>query len=91
MSNFDSIWNQRQQADAHEEGWELGLVVDEGKSVDTAYFDVFDKGPRFHNRRAAMVHVVDQAKKRSRLHIAALSACSASRVDAAARTTRKKK
>lgn len=59
------------------------LVVNEGKPVSTAYFDVFDLGPKFQNRNEAAKFVLGKAQERSKLHIAALSACSASRMDAA--------
>lgn len=94
MSKFDLLWNESQAAAAAEEGWQLVLVVNEGRPVTSAYFEVFDKGPRFPSRAAAMKFVVDRAQNRSKLHIAALSACSATRLNTAAsphrKTTRRK-
>lgn len=90
MSNLEPMWTEQQRAQAAEEGWELGLVVDEGKPVQTAYLDVFDAGPRFPHRRAAMMFVYEQAKGRSKLHIAALSACSSSRVHSATQTQKRR-
>lgn len=89
MSNFDLLWNESQRAAALQEGWELGVVIDEGKPIHSAYFDVFDKGPAFQDKRQAMAFVIERAKTKSRLHIAALSACQASRMHTAPR--RKKK
>ena len=80
MSNLDRLWTEKQREAAQAEGWELALVVDEGKPVSTAYFEIFDHGPQFENRTAAVKHVIARAQMRSVLHIAALSARSASRV-----------
>lgn len=79
-SNFDLLWTRDQQQQALAEGWEVARVVDEGKPVSAAYLDVFDCGPKFANKRAAMRHVIEQARGRSTLHIAALGACQASRI-----------
>lgn len=91
MSNFDQIWNEQQQAQARREGWELGVVVDSGKALSTAYLDVFDVGPVFKTRRLAMQWVVAKAQQRSKLHIDALAACSSSKLNAAPSVAPRKK
>jgi len=84
QSNFDLIWTQEQKKQAADEGWELGIVIDMGKPVSTAYLDVFDKGPKFKDRSQAARFVLAQAHSGSRLHINALSARAASRMPAGA-------
>ena len=85
MSKLDSIWSEAQAEAARAEGWQLAYVVNEGRPVQTAYLEIFDAGPQFKDRGAAMKFVMHRAHERSRLHIEALSACSASRLAAAAR------
>lgn len=83
MSKFDLIWNEAQNSAARMEGWELVVVVDEGKPVSHAYLDIFDSGPRFACKRSAAQFVIQSAQGGSRRHIEALSACSASRLTTA--------
>lgn len=88
------MWNERQQEQAHAEGWTLALVVNEGLPVNTAYLDIFDQGPTFTNRLGAQKFVLAKAQQRSKLHIDAMTAISASRMAAAerhAQAPRKKK
>lgn len=89
MSNYDLMWNAEQRAVAAKEGWELGLVVDEGKPVSSAYMEVFDRGPLFKDRVAAMRFVVHQARQQSKLHVDALSVVMASRTKAPPKTRKK--
>jgi arginine/ornithine N-succinyltransferase beta subunit len=91
MSNFDLLWNEQQQKAASAEGWLLAVVVNAGTSISTAYLDIFDTGPRFKSRTEAMRFVVAQAQQRSRLHIDALSACSASKLATSAPPSKRKK
>lgn len=78
---WDDMWSAQQREQARGEGWDLCLVVDEGKPVSSAYLDIFDVGPQFKNKRAAAKHVLETAKKgNAPLHLHALSACSASRM-----------
>lgn len=79
-SNIDRNWTEENKAAALSEGWELALVVDEGKSVSAAYLDIFDRGPVFRNRQHAQRFVIAKAQTNSRLHIHALSTCRASRM-----------
>lgn len=79
QSNYDLIWTEQQKTAAAIEGWGLVLTVDEGKPIGCAYFEIFDIGPKFPNRRAAAQHVVNEAMKGSRLHVDALSVCTATR------------
>ena len=89
MSKFDSIWTEEQARQAAAEGWQLCITVDEGKPMSTAYLFIFDHGPRFMNRNQAYQHVMAQAYGGSKLHIEALSACSASRAGDATRKRRR--
>jgi arginine/ornithine N-succinyltransferase beta subunit len=91
-SKFDLLWTEEQRHQAAAEGWLLALVVNEGRPVHSAYLDIFDSGPRFANRVEAVRHVVTQAQQRSKLHIEALGACSASKLAAGtpAKTTGRK-
>lgn len=81
MSNLEPFWTERQAAEAAGEGWQLAWVVDSGKSISTARIEVFDtENPRFKSRHDAMKFVSSQALARSKLHLEAMQALSASRI-----------
>lgn len=61
----------------------LAIVVDEHKSINTAYLEIFATDPT-KSRHQAMTHVMANARTGSRLHMDALSACSATKMQGAA-------
>lgn len=91
MSNFDQVWNEQQRMQARSEGWELGVVVDAGRPITSAYLDCFDVGPKFVGRRAALQWVITRAQQRSKLHVDALAACGASKTSAGAPSAPRKR
>lgn len=79
-SKFDLMWTEEQNIRAQAEGWCMALTVDDGKPISTAYYEVYDHGPKFPNRRQAMGFVVNQAQMKSKFHIEALGLRAASRM-----------
>jgi hypothetical protein len=80
MSKFDLMWNEEHRVAAAAEGWELGLTVDAGRPISTTYFAIYPVDARFKSRHHAARFVLERAQQKSKLHINALSACSASRM-----------
>lgn len=76
---MDTIWPAKCREQAHEEGWELALTVDEHMPIESAYLHIYHYGPTFKVRNEAARHVLQCAQGGSKLHIRALSACQATR------------
>jgi hypothetical protein len=81
MSKNDLSWPEDRARAAAEDGWLLAYTVDAGKAH--AYYMTYPHGPKHPDPTRVMRHVVQQATRGSKLHLAALHAISASRLPTA--------
>jgi hypothetical protein len=76
----DPNWTPKQAEDAAEDGWLLALTIDSGQTH--AYYRVYPYGPKHGNQPTkAAKHVLDRARRGSKLHVHALQLMTASRID----------
>jgi hypothetical protein len=83
MSKNDLSWPEDRVRAAAEDGWLLAYTVDSGKTH--AYYSAFPHGPRHVDPFRTLRHLVQQAQRGSKLHLAALHAIGASRMPASAK------
>jgi hypothetical protein len=69
------LWSPSQQAEARQDGWELVDTIDNGNTKPR--LRLFASVPN-HTNQGALMHVLNQAKTGSALHIQALRAMAAS-------------
>lgn len=82
MRSLEPLWPDDSARAARAEGWEIVMVVDNGKPVSSWYFMIFDcqDSTLLKDRRHAEQHVQNKAQAGSKLHISAMSAVMASRM-----------
>lgn len=74
MSKLEPSWTADLMRAAKLDGWLLAWCINSGHSINRAYLEIFEHGPRFEDREKAVRHVVQEARYGKKLHITAMTA-----------------